>query len=103
MGNEVVNEQARTYIQNLNIQEHRPIQFSQGTDTQAIDLMMKMLTFMPGRRISVSQALEHPYVSEYYEPEDEPEAPVPFTRQDELENLQEDQLIQMLYAATEPV
>ena len=63
---EVVNEQARTYIKNLNITEQRPIQFPAGTDQQAIDLMRKMLTFTPGKRIKVDEALEHNYVSEYY-------------------------------------
>ena len=36
-----------------------------------------------------------------YEPEDEPNAPDPFTRQDEIENPSEQQLIEMLYNATE--
>lgn len=99
--NEVVNEQARTYIQNLNINEQQPIQFAPGTDTNAIDLMFKMLTFSPTRRIRVDDALAHEYVAEYYEPEDEPNAPDPFTRQDEIENPTEQQLIENLHDTTE--
>jgi serine/threonine protein kinase len=98
---EVVNEQARTYIQNLNISEQRPIGFPANTDPQAIDLMYRMLTFTPSRRVKVDDALSHEYVSEYYEPEDEPNAPDPFTRHDEIENPTELQLIEMLYNATE--
>lgn len=99
--NEVVNEQARTYIQNLNISDKRAIGFPADTDPQAVDLMYRMLTFTPSRRVKVDDALAHEYVSEYYEPEDEPNAPDPFTRQDEIENPSEQQLIEMLYNATE--
>ena len=30
-----------------------------------------MLTFNPHKRISVEQALAHPYLEQYYDPEDE--------------------------------
>ena len=38
---------------------------------QALDLLDKMLTFNPNRRITVEQALAHPYLEQYYDPEDE--------------------------------
>jgi serine/threonine protein kinase len=38
----------------------------------AIDLLKKMLTFDPTRRISVEEALEHPYLAELHFPTDEP-------------------------------
>lgn len=37
----------------------------------ALDLLDKMLTFNPNKRITVEQALSHPYLSQYYDPEDE--------------------------------
>lgn len=37
----------------------------------ALDLLDKMLTFNPNRRITVEQALAHPYLEQYYDPEDE--------------------------------
>ena len=37
----------------------------------ALDLLDKMLTFNPHRRITVEQALAHPYLEQYYDPEDE--------------------------------
>ena len=39
---------------------------------QALDLLEKMLQFDPERRISIEEALEHPYVASLHVPEDEP-------------------------------
>jgi serine/threonine protein kinase len=39
---------------------------------EAVDLLKKMLTFDPKKRITVEQALEHPYLSALHCPEDEP-------------------------------
>lgn len=41
-------------------------------DNQAIDLLTKMLKFDPYKRISVDEALEHPYLKELHLAEDEP-------------------------------
>ena len=37
----------------------------------ALDLLDKMLTFNPDRRITIEQALAHPYLEQYYDPADE--------------------------------
>lgn len=37
----------------------------------ALDLLDKMLTFNPHKRISVEEALAHPYLEQYYDPSDE--------------------------------
>jgi serine/threonine protein kinase len=42
------------------------------TNPMAIDLLRKMLTFDPTKRITVEEALEHPYLAELHYPEDEP-------------------------------
>ena len=34
----------------------------------AIDLMRKLLVFNPGKRITIDQALTHPYVAKFYNP-----------------------------------
>ncbi|KDN52389.1 Pkinase-domain-containing protein [Tilletiaria anomala UBC 951] len=41
----------------------------------AIDFLQKTLTFDPKKRLTVEQALEHPYLAAYHDPEDEPTAP----------------------------
>lgn len=40
----------------------------------AVDLLKKMLVLDCDRRISATEALSHPYFSQYHDPEDEPEA-----------------------------
>jgi hypothetical protein len=39
---------------------------------QAIDLLQRMLAFDPAKRITVQEALAHPYLSDYHYPDDEP-------------------------------
>lgn len=40
----------------------------------ALDLLRAMLTFNPDQRVTVEQALAHPYLEQYYDPTDEPVA-----------------------------
>lgn len=42
----------------------------------AVDLLKKMLVLDCDKRISATEALSHPYFSQYHDPEDEPEAPL---------------------------
>jgi p38 MAP kinase len=39
---------------------------------KAVDLLEKMLDIDPEKRITTTEALAHPYVSTYSDPEDEP-------------------------------
>ena len=41
----------------------------------AIDLLKRMLTLRPDERISAEEALQHPYLADYHDPEDEPSCP----------------------------
>ena len=45
---------------------------------KALDLLSKMLVFNPARRITVIEALEHPYLATLHCEEDEPEADFKF-------------------------
>lgn len=49
-----------------------------GSNPLAIDLLLKLLAFDPTERISCEQALEHPYLSVWHEPLDEPTCPQKF-------------------------
>lgn len=57
----------------------KPIKTSKGTIcltlqfifVAALDLLDKMLTFNPFKRVDVETALAHPYLEQYYDPSDE--------------------------------
>ena len=39
---------------------------------EALDLLKNLLVFNPNKRLTVEQALKHPYVSQFHNPEEEP-------------------------------
>lgn len=43
-----------------------------GANPDGIDLIKKMLTFDPLKRITIDEALAHPYMAQLHFPEDEP-------------------------------
>jgi len=49
-----------------------------GAHPDAIDLMAKMLAVHPRKRITVNQALQHPYFASLHSTDDEPVADQPF-------------------------
>lgn len=50
----------------------------QGSEPEVIDILEQMLVFDPRSRITASEALLHPYLLDYHEPDDEPVAKEPF-------------------------
>jgi serine/threonine protein kinase len=46
---------------------------------QALDLLQRMLKFNPNHRISVEEALAHPYLASLHDISDEPCCPTPWT------------------------
>jgi serine/threonine protein kinase len=83
-------QNALSYLQSL---ERKPrIDFSllfPSAPPEAIDLLSRMLQFAPGKRISVADALKHPYLSEFLDPNDERIVPPPMTIDFDFEHAQE--------------
>ncbi|KAM6578776.1 hypothetical protein CsatB_030613 [Cannabis sativa] len=63
----------------------------------AIDLIEKMLTFDPNRRITVEEALAHPYLTRLHDVADEPVCSNPFSFEFEQQPLTEEQMKDMIY------
>lgn len=72
------------------------------TSPEGIDLLKKMLTFNPRNRISVEEALEHPFLADLHCSEDEPDAsPVEaFDFDFEKYDLTKQQYKELIYAET---
>lgn len=67
-----VHFQARSYLQSLPNKPKVPwTKLYPNADPKALDLLDKMLTFNPHKRITVEEALAHPYLEQYYDPADE--------------------------------
>ncbi|KAL3232508.1 hypothetical protein RNJ44_04424 [Nakaseomyces bracarensis] len=67
---------AKDYIMNLPHFEKKNWAEMLGTDNeQLLDILDKLLTFNPKRRITAEQALAHPFLATYHDPKDEPDFP----------------------------
>lgn len=70
---------AQEYVRSLPFMPKIPFaQAFPDANPEALDLLEKMLTFDPADRITVDQALEHPYLRIWHDPSDEPECPEEF-------------------------
>lgn len=75
----IKSRRAREYIRSLPFKKKVPMKamFPKTSDL-ALDLLEKLLAFNPVKRINVEEALRHPYLEPYHDPEDEPTAqPIP--------------------------
>lgn len=63
----------------------------------AIDLVEKMLTFDPRKRITVEEALAHPYLTSLHDVSDEPTCITPFSFDFEQHALSEEQMKELIY------
>ncbi|XP_055760963.1 mitogen-activated protein kinase 11-like isoform X1 [Salvelinus fontinalis] len=71
----ISSEHAQKYIQSLPFMPQQDLEkIFRGANPMAVDLLKRMLVLDCDGRISASEALSHPYFSQYHDPDDEPEA-----------------------------
>ncbi len=84
----VGSDRANAYIRSLPRSE--PVSFTSlypDAEPLAIDLLGKLLVFDPSDRITVKEALKHPYLAAYHDETDEPDCPMIFDKWEEVENI----------------
>lgn len=70
---------AQEYVRNLPYMHKIPFaRLFPNANPDALDLLDRMLAFDPSSRISVEEALEHPYLHIWHDATDEPSCPTPF-------------------------
>ncbi|RCN52748.1 kinase domain protein [Ancylostoma caninum] len=124
----IMNEKARSYLKSL--PQKPKLEWTTlypEADPRALDLLDKMLTFDPNKRsvsilllqlrvlfssswitekgsvsrITVEEALAHPYLDEYYDPNEEPVCEQPLTYEMELDDLPKEQLKELIWLEAE--
>ncbi|KIY47532.1 mitogen-activated protein kinase [Fistulina hepatica ATCC 64428] len=72
----ITTRRSRDYIRALPFRKKRSFAtLFPNANPLAIDFLSKTLTFDPKKRITVEDALAHPYLEAYHDPDDEPVAP----------------------------
>ncbi|XP_033236794.1 mitogen-activated protein kinase ERK-A isoform X3 [Drosophila miranda] len=99
--NKTCDLKARNYLESLPFKPNVPwSRLFPNADPLALDLLGKMLTFNPHKRIPVEEALAHPYLEQYYDPGDEPVAEVPFRINMENDDISRDALKSLIFEET---
>ncbi|GLT33835.1 hypothetical protein SLA2020_083930 [Shorea laevis] len=94
----VRNEDAKRYIRQLPAHPRQPLATAfPNVHPLAIDLIDRMLTFDPTRRITVEEALAHPYLERLHDIADEPVCLEPFSFDFEQQPLGEEQIKDMIH------
>ncbi|KAJ8768734.1 hypothetical protein K2173_023638 [Erythroxylum novogranatense] len=94
----VRNEDARNYIRQLKPLPRQPLaKLFPHVHPLAVDLIDRMLTFDPSKRITVEEALAHPYLERLHDTADEPVCPELFSFDFEQQPLGEEQMKEMIY------
>lgn len=87
-------QRAQEYVRSLPFMPKQSFSKAfQGANPEAIDLLEKMLIFDPHDRITVEEALNHPYLRIWHDPSDEPVCPTEFDfsfeEVDEIEDMRQ--------------
>jgi p38 MAP kinase len=73
----ITNTSARNYLSSLPSYPKKDFEaferFFVGADPNAVDLLLRLLDMDPDKRPTAAEALDHPYLAKYHDPEDEPE------------------------------
>lgn len=94
----VTSEKAKRFMKNQPMKPGVPFaKLYPATNPVAIDLLEKMLVFDPTKRISVEEALEHPYLDSLHNAEDEPVAESVFSFDFEKEELTKTRLQELIF------
>lgn len=93
----IASKDAQGYIRSLpKLKKKDYHQYFSGANKLAIDLLEKMLDLDPDTRISVDDALQHEYIRQYHDPDDEPTAE-PFDNSFESRGLNTEGWRQLVY------
>lgn len=69
---------AKTMLESLPQVRTKSLQeFFPSASEEALDLVLNLMQFNPNKRMTVEQALAHPYVSQFHNADDEPNCPRP--------------------------
>eukprot|EP00184_Porphyridium_aerugineum_P004093 CAMPEP_0184694410 /NCGR_PEP_ID=MMETSP0313-20130426/2385_1 /TAXON_ID=2792 /ORGANISM="Porphyridium aerugineum, Strain SAG 1380-2" /LENGTH=422 /DNA_ID=CAMNT_0027152701 /DNA_START=530 /DNA_END=1798 /DNA_ORIENTATION=+ len=73
----ITSKRALKFLEDLPDRPKQPFKniFTKIKDDKALDLMERLLSFDPAKRLNAAEALAHPYLEDYHDPEDEPDAP----------------------------
>ena len=94
----VTRPEAKEFI--MKLEKKKKVPFSklyEGANPIALDLLEKMLTFNPKKRITIKECLEHPYFKELREPELEITASELFDWSFDEVELKKENLQKMIY------
>ncbi|XP_051134242.1 mitogen-activated protein kinase homolog NTF6 [Andrographis paniculata] len=91
-------DNARRYVKQLPYIPKQPLSRKfPDASPGAIDLAMKMLVFDPEKRITVEEALNHPFLSSLHEINEEPMCPSPFVFDFEQSSLSEEDIKDLIW------
>ncbi|KAF9072335.1 putative MAP kinase [Rhodocollybia butyracea] len=98
----ITSRRSREYIRALPIKKPKSfVSLFPHASADAIDFLNRTLSFDPKKRMSVEEALHHPYVAAYHDAEDEPAAPPLdssyFQFEEHKEKLSKEQLKELLH------